>query len=95
MKGRLDTRGALYGEPRLSDAMVRALRAAAGPGLVQESDCYHDGSNRHSFGTVRSRALCNLTMTIFDGLVVATTRGHSVLRAIDAAPAPSLARSGS
>jgi hypothetical protein len=93
--GRLDTRQALYGELRLSDAQVLALRAAAGPGLTETRDGYSDGEKRFLPKVVTGRAMHHLLVGDMGGRWVASPRGHSVLCAIDASAAPSPAGSAS
>ena len=68
----LDTRTSLYGEPRLSDAQVIALRAIATNGPLS-------GLSVATLRTLEKRLLVNLA------LPKATEAGRKILAAIDAA----------
>lgn len=86
MRQPLDTRVNLYGEQRLSDAQVRALRSAADRGL----DCSRVGWSAGTFivhdATVRFLRNQHLVLVCPDEQhVTATQRGRELLARIDAA----------
>lgn len=82
---RLDTRASLYGEKRLTDPQVRALRAAARDAGIEYG---HLGwANRDgavTLQTVLALRRAHLVDVVKEN-IVATPCGHSVLAAIDAA----------
>lgn len=71
----LDTRRSLYGEPRLSDPQVQALRAIAS----------RQSFDSASVATLRSLAR-SLLIDLDNGCI--TVRGQKILAAIDAAVKP-------
>jgi hypothetical protein len=85
---RLDNRPVLYGEPRLSDAQVLALRSISAGAFNWDN---------HGASTLRSLATRQRLISIDHGIYpTVTEQGRKVLAAInDAAPAPSIARSAS
>jgi hypothetical protein len=85
---RLDNRPVLYGEPRLSDAQVRALRSI---------DAGAFNWDNHRSATVRALATrLRLIKTSHGEYPAVTEEGRKVLVAIKAAaPASSTARSAS
>lgn len=91
---RLDTRLCLYGEKRLTDPKVRALRGAAeGDGLSYASMGWAAKDGAVTQQTVVALRKAYLVDVIAER-VVATSRGHEVLRRIDRTPpATSTARS--
>ena len=96
---RLDTRKCLYGEPRLSDAQVIALRAAARATLSYTVERYTKrvwkagcGPERFKKATITSLVHRHQALSIHPGNAVARTaditpRGRKLLAAIDAANA--------
>jgi hypothetical protein len=95
MTARLDTRAALYGEQRLSDVQVIALRAAAQPdGLVPSGGAgWSGGGAIIGSGTVLALRRKGLLDMAGDG-VAASPEGRKIIAAIDMASASAAGSTG-
>ena len=94
---RLDNRGCLLGEPRLSDAQVRCLRDASDAPLRHvRAGWVSGGRSEPAHGQQTVTALINLHLLVAErhaSTIRITGRGRDMLAAIAAASAPSTARS--